>query len=107
MVEMKTAAELKQIVKDYCVSKGWGDSDAMLEEALTCADTVFEQQSGSHRWWNDVFKVVEIDGTLIGFTDADCTGDQSARERGWSIDWDTLCEVVRKEVMTTVYEKAV
>lgn len=102
---MKTAAELKQIIKDYCVSRGWGDSDNVLEEMLTSADTVFEKQSGSHRWWNDIFKVVDIDGTLIGFTDAQTTGDSSASEMGWSIDWSGLCEVEKKEVMTTVYEK--
>lgn len=102
---MKSAAELKQIVQEYCVSKGWGELDNALEECLTCADPVFQEKSGSHRWWNDVFKVVEINGTLIGFTDAETTGDQSAREMGWSIDWNGLCEVEKKEVMTTVYER--
>jgi hypothetical protein len=102
---MKTATELKQIVKDYCISKGWGDSEATLEEALTCDEPIYREPAGGHRWWNDVFKVVNINGTLIGFIDAETTGDQSAREMGWSIDWNKLCEVEAKEVTMTVYER--
>lgn len=103
---MKTSDELKQIIQDHCVAKGWGDSDAVLEEFLTIADTVFEERAGSHRWWN-VFKVVNVNGTLIGFIDAETTGDQSAHEMGWSVDWNSLCEVEAEEVTSTVYKRAV
>lgn len=102
---MKTPAELKQIVKDYCVSKGWHDNDSALEEFLTYATPIYQEPLSHHRWWNLVFKVAEVNGVLIGFTDAETTGDNSPNDAGWSLDWNSLCEVRPKEVVTTIYEK--
>ena len=53
-----------------------------------------------------MFVVVEIDGMLIGFDDANTTGDKSPSDFGWEFDPSSICEVVAKEVVTTVYEKA-
>jgi hypothetical protein len=102
---MKSPAELKQIVLDYCVSRGWPPTEINAEEVLLYGDAVYERREGSHRWWNDVFRVVNVGGTLIGCVGAETTGDSGARETGWVFDWNSLCEVKRKEVVTTIYER--
>lgn len=101
---MKTPAELKEIVREFCRSKGWRDDDLNVEEVLLYGDTVYTKVDGEHRWWNDVFRVVNVGGTLIGCRGAQTTGDMSPRETGWEFDWNSLCEVERKEVVTVVYE---
>lgn len=103
----KTSEGLKEILKKYCVARGWEPTDANLEEILLYGDNVFEQHEGEHRWWIDVFRVVDIDGTLIGCTSAKTTGDSGLRDIGWIFDWNSLCEVERKEVKQIVYEKLV
>jgi hypothetical protein len=103
---MKTPAELKEFVKVYCRSRGWMDDDLNVEEVLLYGDTVYTRVDGEHRWWNDVFRVIDIDGTLIGCYGAQTTGDNSPRDVGWQFDWNSLCEVERREVVTMVYERA-
>ncbi len=49
--------------------------------------------------------VVEVDGMFIGFINAHATGDSSPREIGWEFDPESICEVIPKEVITTIYEK--
>jgi hypothetical protein len=101
---MKSSQELKQIVADYCAMRGWEPNDRNIEEVLLYGDAVFEQQVGSHRWWNDTFRVVNVAGTLIGCTGCETTGDAGPRDVGWIFDWNSLCEVKAREVITTVYE---
>ena len=99
----KSPAELKQIVADYCVTKGWEPNDLNMQEVLLYNDAVFTEHRDSHRWWNDEFRVVKVGDTLIGCMGATTTGDRSPEEVGWSFEWDSLCEVEAKEVTTTVY----
>jgi hypothetical protein len=101
----KTKEELKQIVRDYCTYRGWEDSDANMEEILLYGDAIYEESRGSHRWWNDIFRVVDLGaGQLIGCMSAATTGDLSPSETGWEFDWNSLCEVKSREVTVTVYE---
>lgn len=101
---MKTPQELKEIVGKYCETRGWSPDDSNIREVLLYGDTVYERVDGSHRWWNDVFRVVDVGGLLIGCWDAQTTGDNSPSEVGWEFDWNSLCEVERRDVTTTVYE---
>ena len=51
-----------------------------------------------------MFKVVEIDGMLIGFNDAEATGDSSPDDVGFEFDPETIVEVEKvveiKEVVS-------
>jgi len=68
---------------------------------------VYSEPAGNRRWWKNIFKVVEINGMLIGFRDAVTTGDDSAEDKGWNFDENSICEVERKEEMKVVvtYER--
>ena len=68
------------------------------------ADLVDEKEINRRRWWTETFRVVEIDGTLIGYEYATTTGDESAAEKGWEFDPLTICKVVAREVTMTVYD---
>lgn len=46
-----------------------------------------------HGGGNDVFNVVEIDGMLIGFDDAETTGDNSPSDVGFEFDPESIVEV--------------
>lgn len=65
-------------------------------------DPIHEEDCGSCRWWMNTFRVVEIDGMLIGFDYASTTGDDSPRDKGWEFDPDSICEVERKEEVKIV-----
>ena len=100
---------IKQHLIKYAASQGWttDDTDGMLREILLEADPVWEENTGSQRWWHNFFTVVEIDGMLIGFGSAKTTGDNSPDEAGWKFDPKSVCRVVAKSVTTTIYEKIV
>jgi len=68
---------------------------------------VYSESVGKRRWWEDIFKVVEIDGMLIGYRDAVTTGDDSTYDKGWEFEEGSVCEVERKQEMKLVvtYEK--
>ena len=95
--------KIKEHVMRYCQKHSWPASEENLVEVICEGDVVFEGVGVSKRWWTENFKVVKIDGMLIGFTDAKTTGDMSPFERGWEFDPDTICEVERKEVLTVQY----
>jgi hypothetical protein len=90
-------------VKQYCVSKGWGDTEADVIEAIREGEQVWEGNKSSHRWWDVYTFVVEIKGMFIGFRNAVSTGDMSASENGYEFSSDSICEYEAKEITTTVY----
>lgn len=80
-------------------------TDEMIVEFITDSKCIWSDEEDSHRWWNDVFRVVEINGMLIGFEWAETTGDNSARDCGWEFDPKSICLVERKEVLRTIYKR--
>ena len=85
-------------------ANGDGTSDEDIIETIRYSKKVWQGDESSRRWWTDCFSVVEVGGMLIGFGDAITTGDDSPRDKGWEFEPDTICEVIAKEVTTTVYE---
>ena len=77
-----------------------------IERALSDRDPVWEGERSHRRHWADVFRVVEIEGVLIGYGAAETTGDDSPHDKGWELELDTICEVapVTKLVEVTTYE---
>ena len=98
---------IKSHVLAYNKTKGYGEKiDDIINTITDCGELVWEGDKSSRRWWSDTFKVVKIDGMLIGFASAITTGDDSPYDKGWEFNADTICEVVEKQITVTVYEPA-
>lgn len=96
---------IKFLTKEYPEDPPTKDEDVI--DWIIDLDPIHEEDCGSCRWWMNTFRVVEIDGMLIGFDYASTTGDDSLRDKGWEFDPDSICEVERKEEVKIVvtYEK--
>jgi hypothetical protein len=97
-------AKIREHVAAYNAANGFETTDEEIIATIREADRVWRGDESERRWWTDCLTVVEVDGMLIGFGDAITTGDDSPRDVGWEFDPSTICEVVAKEVVTTVYE---
>ena len=95
---------IKKHIEEYAISKKWGTDERTLIEIITEGKQVHSEITDSHRHWDDVFKVVEINGMLIGFDSAHTTGDMSPGEAGWEFDKSSICEVVKKEKVIITFE---
>lgn len=78
-------------------------SDEELYDFLTDSGFVYKGESDSRRWWDEVFTVTRLGDSFIGYISADTTGDESAFEKGWTFDPDTLCYAEPKEITKTIY----
>jgi hypothetical protein len=91
--------KIKDHIVNYCKKNGWGyDSDDELWETITeSGKEVYRGNRDQHRWYNEYFVVVDLNGMEIGFYDAETTGDNSASDIGWEFDLDRCCEVEKTE----------
>lgn len=89
----------------YCESKGWETSDEGLMEVLKESKPLFKEIVGEHRWYEDEFRVVEINGMLIGFMDFHMTGDNNASDMGLEHDIRKVCEVEKNQKTIDYYER--
>ena len=97
-------AKISEHVAAHNTANKLATDEASLVETIREATRVWRGDESSRRWWTDCFTVVEVNGMLIGFADAITTGDDSPSDKGWEFDPSTICEVVAKQVTTTVYE---
>lgn len=97
--------KIKAHLTAYAKSKGWGTDDDTLMEILSEASDVFSEIVGSHRWYEDKFRVVNVDGMLIGFNDFHMTGDSSRSDMGLEFDLTSVCEVEKKQKTVDYYEE--
>jgi len=95
--------KVRQHLAKQLEADGDAVTDDYMKELLIDGKTVWEGERDEHRWIIYFDKVVEIDGMFIQFGWATCTGDNSLEDSGFEWDWNTVCEVVPKEVMTTTY----
>lgn len=65
--------------------------------------TVWLGDRSSSRWWDDIFRVVEVGDRLIGYWDAETTGDDTPGEKGWEFDENTICFVEPYDHIETRY----
>lgn len=66
---------------------------------------VCEENMGAHRWYDKMFVVVELEGMLIGYDDFHTTGDSNAYDLGLEHDFNSVCQVVKKQKTIDYYEK--
>lgn len=93
-------------VAAYNAANGYGTSEEDVIDTIREGKVVWQGDESPRRWWTDCFVVVDIGGMLIGFAGAITTGDDSPSDKGWEFDPETIGEVVKKEVTTTVYVPA-
>jgi hypothetical protein len=97
--------KIKQHLTEYAISRNWQTDDLTLFEIVREAKKVYSEKIGSHRWYDDMFNVVDIKGMNIGFNDFYMTGDNSPSDMGLEYDINSICEVKEVEKKVIVYEK--
>lgn len=103
--------EIKNILIDYCkhvdgvvLKDDEFVEDVFLKEILMeRGKEVYREVCGEHRWWNEVFVVIDFDGKFIGYVDAETTGDRAPYEVGWEFDPETVVECQPETKVVTVY----
>jgi hypothetical protein len=86
--------KIKKHVGEYRKRRGEDDSEDSIIGLIRYSEEIHSKVVDTRRWWwNDVFKVVEIDGMLIGFDDAETTGDRSPSDVGFEFDPESIVEV--------------
>jgi hypothetical protein len=96
--------KVKAYLTAYCQKNNWATSDEDLREVLTEGKRVYKEIGAAHRWYDETFEVVNIDGMLIGFDYYHTTGDCSLRDHDLTLDLNTVCEVRQKERSVIYYE---
>lgn len=97
--------KIKDYVKAYCLKKGYEcetDED-ILETILESSEEVWSGESDSHRWYDLIETVVDLDGLFIGYQRYHITGDNCMSDMGLEYNLDDFVLVEPKEVMTTIY----
>jgi hypothetical protein len=97
--------KIRQHLISHAVKNDWSTDDKTLVEILTDSPVIHESKISASRWWNNIFRVAEIDGMLIGYDYAQVNRDESLSDIGWGFDERTICEVKPVEKKVIVYEK--
>ena len=99
--------EILKHLTAYNQENGWdfdSNDPAEILNTLQSGKEIFSEYKDEHRWWNDKFVVVEIDGMLIGYMYAHANRDESLKDIGWEFDPNTICRVECLEKTITTYE---
>lgn len=95
--------KIKEHLIKYNTENGYSIEEESLIETLTEANVIYEKETSGSRWWNNYFRVVEIDGMFIGYKWAHAFRDETAEECGWEFDSRTIGEVEARHTMTITY----
>ena len=68
-------------------------------------DPIHEESLHGSRWWDNITRVAEVNGKLIGYKWAKATGDGNPTDLGWEFDKDTIHYVEKKTKQVEYYEK--
>lgn len=97
---------IRKHVTNYNQSKGWETTDESLFETIReCGKEVWSEIGPAHRWYDEKFVVVDLDGILIGYQSFHTTGDASISDMGLEHDIKTVCEVEKKQKTVYYYVK--
>lgn len=97
--------KVRQHLAEYATSNNWQTDDDTLFEIVREAKKVYSEKIGSHRWYDDIFVVVDVNGMKIGYNDFYMTGDNSPSDMGLDYDINSICEVKEVEKTIKVFEK--
>ena len=97
--------KVKQHLINYCNKEEYGTTDEDLKEVLVeCSKNLHREEFDRHRWWTLYKYVVEIDGMIIGYIDAETTGDDSPYDKGYEDGAYDVKEMKAVPKTITVYE---
>jgi hypothetical protein len=98
----------KEFVEKSMAERGMEFNDKRELREFLCweCDVIYEEVFDESRWWDNVFKVAEVDGKLVGFDDANSTGDNTAYENGFEFDANSICFVEPYNKTVTRYRVA-
>ena len=97
--------KIREHVKKYNEAKGYGITDEDIIETIRDNKKIWTGDFSGRRHWTDCLSVVKINGMLIGFNDAQTTGDDSPYDKGWEFEPESICEVAPYEVTITNYKR--
>lgn len=95
--------KIKAHLTAYCQSKGWATDDDSIKELLTETKPLFKEVGDAHRWYDELFIVVDINGMLLGYDYYHTTGDNSLKDMDLELNLNTVREVEAKEKTVTYY----
>ena len=77
-----------------CEKEDCPSHESDVEEYLDAHDVLYTEVTGSRRWWDDTYHVIDLKGTLIGFGGVHTTGDG---DTGWEFDPESIGYAERHE----------
>ncbi len=96
--------KIRKQLQKYAKKNNWDcKTDKDLVEILLEEKVVYYEIGPSHRWYDEKFIVVNIDGMLIGYDYYHITGDTSISDMGLEINLNSICEVEEKEKTIKYY----
>lgn len=95
---------VRQHVEEYCKKQGWSIDIPTIIETIVEAERVYREELYQYPYWYEYLYVVQLDDMLIGYIDAESTGEFSPREMGYEINKASIREMRAVEKTTTVYE---
>lgn len=106
----KIKEELKSLYTEYHKDNEWfyvneEPSDGDLLDFLNDGNLKKDDKHSGSRWWNNMERIVEIEGRYFRYHWAETTGDMSIWDSGWEFDWNTLVEVepYQETIIVTKY----
>lgn len=97
--------KVRQHLIDYATTRGWKTDEETLCEIVTEGKLIHKQLGEEHRWYHEEYRVVEVNGMLIGYDWFNVTGDDSIRDMGLELDVKSICEVKATTKIVTDYVK--
>lgn len=95
--------KIKAHLEAVCKNNDWETSDAGLMETLKEAKEVYREPGDSHRHYDELLRVVDVDGMIIGFQDFYMTGDMCMSDTDLEYDLSEIREYEPKEITKTIY----
>ena len=84
---------VRKHVAQYCEKKGWETDESTIIEVIQEGKRLSRVARSQRRWWNEYQYIVDVDGMLIGYVDAETNRDMSVQELGYDFDPSLICEI--------------
>lgn len=97
--------KIKNHLVEYAIYNGWQTDNDTLFEIIREGTEVYTEKICTHRWYDDIFIVTEVNGMHIGYNGFYMTGDNNASDMGLEYDLKSICEVKEVEKTIKVFEK--
>lgn len=94
--------KIKKHLESICDREGWHTDPAELMEVITESKELYTEMGDSHRHYDELLRVFDVEGMIIGFQDFHETG-ALAGEGDYDYDLNKIKEYEPKEITKTIY----